>query len=164
MNKKLRFITTAAMIAAVYAVLTILLSFSSYGLIQFRVAEALTVLPYFTPAAIPGLFVGCILANISSPFGPVDVVCGSFATLIAACLSRIMPSKYLVPLPPVVINALMVGIEIHYSAIATHMNDVAKFAVLPTILMVGAGEAAVCYGLGLPLLLLLKRHKIRMFQ
>lgn len=163
MNKKVKFITTAAIIAAMYAVLTLAFSFSSYGLIQFRVSEALTVLPFFTPAAIPGLFIGCILGNLNSIFGPIDVVCGSVATLLAACLTRIMPNKFLAPLPPIVVNAVVVGIEIHYSALALHMPDVAQYGVVPSMLMVAAGEAAVCYGLGFPLMLALNKVKSKIF-
>src|SRR5659263_72040 len=135
MNARLQFIVTAATIAALYAVITILFPFS-YGPVQLRISEILTVLPFFTPAAIPGLFVGCILGNIASPFGPVDIAIGSIATLLAACLSRIMPKKWLVPLPPVILNGVFVGTELHF---------LIGLPLLPTILYVAVGEAIVCY-------------------
>ena len=79
-SHSLRDLTLAAILAAVYAVLTITLPIPQYGAVQLRLAEALTVLPFFFPAATPGLFVGCILANLVSPY-PLDIVCGSAATL-----------------------------------------------------------------------------------
>lgn len=103
-------LTQAAIIAALYAALTIVIMPASYGVMQFRVSEALTVLPAFTPAAIPGLFIGCMVANLVSPVGVVDVVIGSTATLIAAVASyKLRDHKLLVPLPPVITNAVMVG-------------------------------------------------------
>jgi len=94
MNKN-RYLVHAASIAAVYAVLTIAFAPLSYGQIQVRFAEALTILPFFTSAAIPGLFVGCIVANFFGPGGMLDVVFGSAATLIAAYISYKMPAKRL---------------------------------------------------------------------
>lgn len=156
-----RFIAQAAMIAALYAALTLALTFSSYGLIQFRVSEVLTVLPYFTPAAIPGLFIGCILGNLASPFGIIDIICGSAASLFAAILSRKMPKKWLVPLPPILMNAVIVGLELHFYAIWQNVTDIEQYGLPFIMLMVAAGEVAVCYGLGFPLLLLLDRIKAK---
>ena len=85
-NRSIRFISQAAIIAAMYAALTLSLYGMSYGQIQLRVAEALTILPYFTPAAIPGLFAGCIISNALGPNGLIDVIVGSLATLAAAIL------------------------------------------------------------------------------
>ena len=96
-------VVIAAMIAAIYAVLTIVLAPISYGPIQVRLSEALTVLPALTPRGIPGVFVGCIVANIISPYGLVDLVLGSLATLIAAIASyKLKDHPWLVPLPPVI--------------------------------------------------------------
>ena len=83
-NKKALFITQAAVIAALYVVLVVIFNYISFGPIQFRVAEALTILPYFTPAAIPGLFIGCILANVIGGAVIWDIIFGSIATLIGA--------------------------------------------------------------------------------
>ena len=82
-NKGLRYIIQGGIIAAVYAALTLITPIFSYGVGQVRISEALCVLPFFTPAAIPGLFVGCALANLGSPFGIIDIVCGSIASLLA---------------------------------------------------------------------------------
>jgi uncharacterized membrane protein len=154
MSKKNRFVVTAAVIAALYAVLTLVFGALSYGPVQFRISEMLTVLPAFTPAAIPGLFVGCILGNIASPYGPVDIAVGSLATLLAACLSRIMPRKWLVPLPPIICNGVIVGAELHFLVNAP---------LLPTMLYVAFGEAVVCYAGGLPLMLALSKLKRSVF-
>ena len=83
-DKKVLFIVQAAAIAAIYVVLTVVFAPLSFGEVQVRFAEALTILPYFTPAAIPGLFVGCIIGNFLGGAIPVDIICGSIATLIGA--------------------------------------------------------------------------------
>lgn len=153
-NKKTRFIVEAAILAAIYAVITILLAPISYGQIQVRVAEALTILPYFTPAAIPGLFVGCIVSNIFGGNGLIDIIFGSLASLIAAILSRKASNPWLVPLPPVVVNGLVIGWMLF------------KVYGLPFWLSVGTvtvGQAIACYGLGYPLLLVLQRNKEKIF-
>ena len=149
-NGKLDYWTRAAMIAAVYALLTIALAPISYGVIQIRVAEALTILPYFTPAAIPGLFAGCLVANLFGGNGILDIVCGSVATLGAAYMKSLLKVRALVPLPPVLINALVVGYILHL---------VLGYPFYLTMLWVGAGQVAACYGLGFPLLLLLDKHR-----
>ena len=113
-SHSLRGLTLAAILAAVYAVLTITLPIPQYGAVQLRLAEALTVLPFFFPAATPGLFVGCILANLVSPY-PLDIVCGSAATLLAAPWTQRMPNRWLAPLPPVVCNAIIVGAVIAFA-------------------------------------------------
>ena len=82
-----RRIALAAVTAALYAGLTMALAPISFGVVQFRVAEALTLLPFIMPEAVPGLFVGCLLANFLGGFGIIDVVFGSAATLAAACLT-----------------------------------------------------------------------------
>jgi len=152
--KTTRFITEGAIIAAMYAVLTIVIPMGS-GQIQVRVAEALTVLPAFTPAAIPGLFVGCFIANAFVGNGWPDMIFGSLGTLLAAFLSYKMPRRWLVPLPPVVINAV---------AVALILNYVVKAPVLVTMLWVAAGEAIACYVLGYPLMLQLDKFKSRIFK
>lgn len=150
MNKKIKFITTAAVIAALYASLTLALSFISYGPVQFRVAEILTVLPFYTPAAIPGLFIGCIISNLFSPVTLIDIFIGSGATLLAAFISSKMPNKWLAPVPPVVCNAIIVGVE---------LSIVYKMPMLPTILSVGFGEAVVCFIGGYLLMFALDKFK-----
>ncbi|HZK34607.1 MAG TPA: QueT transporter family protein [Bacillota bacterium] len=149
---KTRFLVQAAVIAAIYVVLTLVFAPISYGetLIEFRISEALTVLPFFTTAAIPGLFVGCMIANIFSPVGAIDVVVGSLASLLSAYLTYKMPSKYLAPLPPVVVNALVIGGLLHY---------VYKFPILMSILSIGLGQLATCYGIGMVLIFTLEKYK-----
>jgi len=154
LNKRTRFIVEAAILAAIYAVITIILAPISYGQIQVRISEALTILPYFTPAAIPGLFVGCIVSNIFGGGGLIDIVFGSLATLIAAILSRIMRKRWLVPLPPVVINGFVIGWVLY---------RVYGLPYWPSVGAVTAGQLVACYGLGYPLLLLLEKHKEKIF-
>ncbi|HHU49644.1 MAG TPA: QueT transporter family protein [Clostridiales bacterium] len=136
-----RFLTQAAIIAAVYTVLTLVFAPLSYGesMIQVRISEMLTILPYYTPAAIPGLFVGAIVSNLFSPVGAVDVILGSLATLIAAYLSYRIPDKWLVPIPPIAVNGLVIGGMLHY---------VYEFPLLLSILSVTAGQTVSCYIFG----------------
>ncbi len=152
--KKIRFIVEAAVIAAMYAALTIAIPGGS-GQIQVRVSEALTVLAFFTPAAVPGLFVGCMAANIFVGAGPYDIVFGSLATLLAAWLTRKMPVKYLAPLPPVIINAVVVAFVLKLTA---------NLPILVTMGFVALGEVIACYGLGYPLLLLLEKQRGKIFK
>ena len=107
-NKKVLFLTQSAMIAAIYVVLTVMFQAISFGEIQVRIAEALTILPAFTPAAIPGLFIGCIIGNIFGGSILPDIIFGSLATLIGACFTYLLrnQSKYLAPLPPIISNIL----------------------------------------------------------
>lgn len=154
---KTKFLLQAAVIAATYAALTILLAPFSYGFMQIRVSEALTILPFFTPAAIPGLFIGCLVSNLLSPYGIIDVILGSGATLIAAVGSYLLRSKpILVPLPPVVANAVIIGAMLYY----VYEVPVNLFIIMA---WVGLGELIACYLIGYPLLRYLKKYK-RIFQ
>jgi len=151
--KNTKFIIQAAVIAAVYATLTIALMPFSYGVMQVRVSEALTILPFFTPAAIPGLFIGCIVSNMVGPYGLLDMVLGSSATLIAAVCSYYLRGKpFLVPLPPVIANGVIIGGMLYY-AYAVPMPLIA------CMLWVAAGELIACYVIGYPLLKILKKYK-----
>lgn len=155
--KKTKFLIQSSAIAAIYAVLTIAFAPISYGEIQIRISEALTILPYFTPAAIPGLFVGCLIANFLSPVGILDVIFGSLASLIAAYLSYKMPKKLLVPLPPVLVNGIIIGVLLKY----------AYGVPFPLVLLMGyvtIGQIIACYGLGYPLILFLERYKNKIFK
>ena len=148
-----------AIIAALYALLTIFLAPISSGLIQCRVAEALCVLPYFTFAAVPGLFVGCLAANLLTGAPVWDVVFGSLATLLAAYITYLMRrrvSKYLSPLPCVVVNAAVVGLLLVYAYGVPVSGPVAAAYV-------AVGEAVACFGLGLPLLLVLEKFREKLF-
>ncbi|MCI8386311.1 MAG: QueT transporter family protein [Acutalibacter sp.] len=166
-----RFLALSAVIAGLYAALTYAAAMLNlaYGPVQFRFSEALTVLPAFTPAAIPGLTVGCLLANLGSPLGVVDWVFGTAATLLAAlgtaAVSRIRWKglPLLAPLPPVIVNALVVGLEISClngaGAFTFSAFTAANFAY--SALTVGLGELAVCLVLGLPLCVLLEKSGLR---
>ena len=143
-NKSTLFFAQAAMIAAVYVVLTFVFAPISFGEIQVRISEALTILPVFTPAAVPGLFVGCLLGNMLSGAYLPDVIFGSLATLLGAIGTRALrnASPFLAPLPPIIANALIVPFVLRYT----------YGVALPIPLMmltVGVGEVISCGGLGL---------------
>ncbi|MBR5247307.1 MAG: QueT transporter family protein [Clostridia bacterium] len=163
-KKKTKFIVEAAVIAAVYAGLTYTASMLNvaYGSIQFRFSEALTILACLTPAAIPGLTIGCFLGNITSPYGIIDIICGTFATFLAAVLAyrtrkiTIKNLPLLSPLFPVITNAVIVGIEI-----TIFMPDGFKFqAFLINAMQIAIGQLLMCYGLGLPLYNVIKKTKL----
>lgn len=144
------------MIAAIYAAATYLSAVFgiAYGNIQFRFSEALTILSVFTPAAVPGLTIGCILGNITSPFGVWDIIFGSLATLLAAISARALRNIKIKGFPffsllmPVVFNALIVGAELTF-LLPAQTPSLALFAI--SALEVGAGELAVCLAGGIPL-------------
>ncbi len=105
-----------AVIAAIYAVLTIILAPISYGPMQVRISEALTILPALTPMGIPGLTIGCLLANLLGPYGIFDVIFGTLATLVATvCSYKLRDHDWLVPLPPVIANGIIVGGMLHFA-------------------------------------------------
>ena len=171
-NSKVRFIAVAAVTAALYAVLTMALWEISSAGIQFRLSEALCVLPAFTPAAIPGVTIGCAIANVIGGTW-IDVVFGSLATLLAAIASYLigrafkvgstekvrLGAKLLVPLPPVIFNALIIPFVLYYGyGLTAALGVTGRYAVLGVhALTVGAGEAAVCYVIGIPLMIAVNR-------
>ena len=157
-NKKALFITQAAVIAALYVVLVVIFNYISFGPIQFRVAEALTILPYFTPAAIPGLFIGCILANVTGGAVVWDIIFGSIATLIGAVFTYLLrnKSKFLAPLPPVLANTIIVPWVLKYAYGAEEM-------VWFMAVTVGIGEILACYVLGMILLFALNKVRRQVF-
>jgi uncharacterized membrane protein len=145
----IRFLARAAVIAALYAALTLLLAAISFGPVQFRVSEALTLLPILTPAAVPGLTIGCLVANLLGSATPWDMVFGPLATLVAAVLTRRFRERPLVAAaPPVLVNAVVVGLVIALTG---------GLPVWQGTLLVGAGQLGVCYVLGLPLYYTLRR-------
>lgn len=139
----------AAVIAAIYAGLTILLPIPQYGGVQLRVAEAMTVLPFLFPEAIPGLAVGCFLANLMSPY-VLDWIFGTLATLLAAIWTSRVKHRWLAPLPPVICNVVIVGAEIAYFATLDGAAFWPAYAV--NAFTVGVGEALSCFVLGMLLL------------
>ena len=150
-------VTLCGTLAAVYAALTICTSAISYGQIQFRLAEALCILPYFNPVSTIGLTLGCLIANLFSTVSALDIIVGTAATLLAACLLVQRCRKpALVPLPVVLVNALLVGAEIAVSS----TPDAFWKSFLLFSAQVGGGELAVMYLIGLPLLLLLRKNEL----
>lgn len=158
--KKSRFISHAAVIAALYVVLTYLSNLFGLasGVIQIRLSEALAILAFFTPAAIPGLFVGCFTANLLISFSSgivlLDLIGGSLTTLIAAALAYLLRRKtvWLAPLPNVLLNSIVVPFIIAYGYGST---DSIPFMMLT----VGIGEIISCYVIGMALLFWIKRNK-----
>lgn len=145
----------AGIIAALYAGLTLGFQAISYGPVQFRVSEALTLLPALLPEAVPGLTVGCLISNLFNPMGATvyDIVFGTLATLLAALLtSRLRAGIWIKALPPVVCNAVIIGLVLTY-AYGINM-------LWMNMLTVGLGEAVVCYVLGVPLMKLLEKQSV----
>lgn len=159
-----RFIVTAALIAAAYAALTYLsAAFGlAYGGIQFRLSEALNILAAFTPAAVPGLVIGCVIGNIGSPMGLVDVAVGALATGLAAVAIRLIAkycgraTPYLSIIPPTVFNAVLVGLEV--TLLMTDGAPVTLLGFIIIALEVALGEVVVCGALGVPLYYTIKNR------
>ena len=157
-NKSTLFLVQTALIAAVYVVLTLVFAPFSYGEIQVRISEALTILPFFTPAAIPGLFVGCILANLLGGAIPLDIAFGSIATLIGAVFTYKLrnSNKWLAPVPPIVANAVLVPFVLRYGYSV-------NLPIPLMMLTVGAGEIISCGIFGMVLLTALSKYKNTLF-
>ena len=159
MNKKVRFLTQAAMIAALYTALTFIAA--ALGLanqaIQVRFSEALTILPAFTPAAIPGLFIGCIISNLLTGCAIYDIIFGSIATLLGALGTYALKKhKYLTPIPPIAANTIIIPFVIKY----VYQSD---GAIPFFMLTVGIGEIISCGILGLILFTALEKQKKPVF-
>lgn len=158
MNKRVLFIVHAAVIAALYVVLTFVAN--AFGLanyaVQVRFSEALTILPFFTPAAIPGLTIGCLLSNILTGCALPDIIFGTLATLIGAVFTYLLrKNKWLAPIPPIAANTLIVPFVLLYA-----------YGIKPlwlSFLTVGAGEIISCGILGMLLLNLLNKYKKQLF-
>lgn len=181
--RPLRTLALAAMTATLYLVLTLPFASFSFGILQFRLAEILTVLPAVTWAAVPGVFLGCLLANLLNPqnLGLIDILGGSLATLFAAILTwwlgkgyrkqvlsgevlalqterkkRFLLLRRLILLaPPVLLNALVVGSYLPYLLSRSRPG---AWMLLSSIFMIGASQAVVIYGLGLPVLRVMEKH------
>lgn len=161
-KKTTLYITQAAVIAALYVALTYVSNALglAYNAVQFRLSEVLTVLPVFTPAAIPGLAIGCVIANVSSPFGIADIICGSIATLSAAVMTRMCRNitvkgiPLLSLLPPVIFNALIIGLEIWYfSGRTAEIFFVSAFEI-------AVGQAVMCIAAGIPFIHAVKKTRV----
>ena len=172
MSKKSRtmYLAESAVIAALYAVLSYLSAGLNlaFGAVQFRLSDALCVLPLFTPSAVPGLAVGCFISNLVSPLGIIDWVFGTLATLLAALCTRKLRDITLFSIPffsvlmPVIFNGFIVGFEL------ACLNEAGAFnfgffntaLYLSSGLSVAFGETVVLAVLGIPLILLLKKSKL----
>lgn len=158
-KNKVLFLTQAAMIAALYVVLTFVSN--AFGLasgaIQIRISEALTILPYFSPVAVPGLFVGCIISNLLTGCALFDVIFGSLATLLGAIGTRMLRKwKWLAPLPPIISNTVIVPFVLTY--VYALPGGIPYF-----MLTVGIGEIISCGILGMILLSVLSKYRSNLF-
>ena len=153
------FLVQAAMVAAIYVVLTLIGASYAYGPIQVRLSEALTILPAFTPAAIPGLFIGCLLSNILGGCIVPDILFGSAATLIGALFTWMLRSRsrFLAPLPPIIANVLIVPFVLKYG----YMEP---FPIPFLMLTVGIGEIISCGVLGMIIYAALNKYRGLLFQ
>lgn len=164
-KSKIKGLCIAAVIAAIYTALTIMpgLNLLAYGAVQFRVSEVLTVLPVFTPWAIPGLTIGCLISNILSTAGPLDMLFGTIASFLAAISTyflRKMP-EIIAVIPAALFNGIIVGFMITYF----YMEIKEKFVLLLLYNMasVAFGELVVCCFLGIPLMKYIEKHN-RIFE
>lgn len=155
---KIRYLVEGALIAAAYAGLTLAGIGFSYGAMQFRIAEILTVMPIFTPAAIPGLAVGCFIANIAS-FNAADMIFGTLATLLAAVVTYLLRNICIKKVPflslisPVIFNGLIIGLELY-------LLSATPWGFWATALSIGVSEFIICVILGIPTVLLLKKYNL----
>ncbi len=145
----------AGLIGALYVALTFLVYPIAFTGLQFRISEALAVVPFLYPPAAWGLFIGCAISNLSSPFGWIDIVFGSLATLSAGLVTARVKNKWLAPIPPILINSIVVGLVIYFTS---GQKNLAVFFL--SAAQVGAGQIVSCFILGMPLLIVLQRLKL----
>lgn len=158
-KKSIYFIAEGAIIAAVYVVLTMVFAPISFKEIQVRISEALTILPYFSLSAVPGLFVGCLIANIIGGSIMPDIIFGSLATLIGAVFTRLLRKKspFLAPVPPIVSNMVIIPFVLRY-------GYGVPLAIPLMMLTVGVGELISAGVLGMILLKILEKNKKAIFK
>lgn len=154
-----QFMAQAAMIAAIYVVITLIFAPFSYKEVQIRLSEALTILPVFTPAAIPGLFVGCLISNILGGCIVPDIIFGSLATLVGAVFTYTLrnKNKYLAPVPPVIANMLIVPFILRF-------GYQIPLPIPMMMVTVGIGEIISCGLLGMILYTALYKYKAIVFR
>ena len=153
-RKRTLYIVQAALIAAIYVVLTLVFKPISFDFIQVRIAEALTILPMFIPAAVPGLFLGCLIANFFGGAVLWDVIFGSLATLVGAFFSyKLKENRWLVPVPPIVANVIVVPLVLKYA------YGISEVPLLLMMVYIFVGEFVSCFILGeLLASVLIKNH------
>lgn len=163
-KKRIRFIVFNGIIAALYVVLTYFLAPISYGPVQARISEVITVFPIFSGATIPGVALGCLISNLINPdnLGPVDIIGGTLATVIAGVFSFLIgkKNKWLGIIPPVIANGLIVGGYLPFLLVDPG-STVSVQTVLLTMLSVAGGEAAVMVVLGLPLVTVIEKTDLK---
>ena len=163
-KKRIYFVTLNGMIAALYVVFTLPFANIAYGPIQFRLAEVLTVLPIFSAGTIPGVTLGCFIANLINPnnLGPVDIIGGSIATLIAGYFSWLIgkKNKPLGIIPPIVFNGLIVGGYLPFLLVDPG-STVTLQAIGISMLSVAGSEAVLLVVLGIPLIILISKTRIK---
>jgi len=152
--KNVNYFARAAVIATIYVLVTYLFKPISFGVIQVRISEALTLLPLIESSAIPGLFVGCFLANILGGLGLWDIYLGSLITLIAAWITAKMPGPILGSLPPIILNAF---------GVSFYLSMIYNVPYLLTVLYIGLGQLISVVGLGIPLYYLIQRTSLKNF-
>ncbi len=156
--KRALFLTQAALIAALYIVLVFVFKPISFSMVQVRIAEALTILPFFTPAAIPGITIGCFLSNYLSGADMLDVIFGTLASFIGAIGSyQLRRHKFLVPLPPILANTIVIPWVLRFAYGET-------MPIYFMMLTVGIGEVVSCGILGLLLLFALNNYRGAIFH
>lgn len=149
-NIKTEFLVKSAVVAALYVALTMTLGFMSYGPIQFRIAEVMTLLAFIDPLYIPGLVLGCAISNITSTIGIIDIVVGGLATLIAVYLIRKTKNLFIASFWPTIINSILVGAELYY---------VLGLPFWMSTLQVAIGEFVVVTIIGYPLFKYILKNK-----
>ncbi len=149
MKNSTKILTFNAVVAALYIVLTMPFMSISFQALQLRVAESLTILPCVLPFSVWGIFLGCVVSNIVSPFGIADIVFGSLITLVAGFATSKIKNIFLAPLPPVLLNAF--GLPLIWFLIG------AEEAYWFNVLSILASQALVLYVLGIPVALFMKK-------
>ena len=153
-----RGLALGGMVAAIYVVLTLIFQPISFGAIQFRIAEMMTLTPILSSYAPAGLFVGCLLANWLGGGIWFDVALGSVATLLAAvCTRKFRHKPPLAALFPAIFNGLIVGPVVYFAYVRAPGDPVSVGTLLFNMATVALGELVVCYVLGLPMLYGLKK-------
>lgn len=164
-NKKMiKFVVLNGLIAGLYVVFTLPFANIAYGPIQFRLAEVLTVFPAFSALTIPGVTLGCFIANLINPnnLGQVDIIGGTLATLIAGYFSWLIGKKKkpLGIIPPIVFNGLIVGGYLPF-LLVDEGSTVTAQAVGTSMLSVAGSEAVLLVVLGLPLIAVISKTKLK---
>ncbi|MDR1736704.1 MAG: QueT transporter family protein [Oscillospiraceae bacterium] len=157
MKSKTKFIAINGIVAALYCTLTLSLGDVGFMSLQFRPAEAMTVLPFISPYTVWGLFAGCLLSNIISPLGVLDMVFGSAATLLAGCLTARCKSLWTAVIPPIAVNAVVVG-----ALIVVASPELGGFVAWPAQAgMIAVSQTISCAGLGAALYYSLKKLSLK---